>query len=146
MIAEKEDIKVAAENRLFPIFLKLEELSLLIIGGGNVAFEKLNAVLNNSPQTKIKLVGIEINNAIKTLAERTNNLELSERAYTTRDIEQADIVIAAVNDFLTSEQIKNESKEIGKLVNVADKPGLCDFYLGSIVKKGSVKIDRKSVV
>lgn len=140
MIAEKEDIKVAAENRLFPIFLKLEELSLLIIGGGNVAFEKLNAVLNNSPQTKIKLVGIEINNAIKTLAERTNNLELSERAYTTRDIEQADIVIAAVNDFLTSEQIKNESKEIGKLVNVADKPGLCDFYLGSIVKKGSVKI------
>ena len=65
MIAEKEDIKVAAENRLFPIFLKLEELSLLIIGGGNVAFEKLNAVLNNSPQTKIKLVGIEINNAIK---------------------------------------------------------------------------------
>ena len=28
----------------------------------------------------------------------------------------------------------------GKLVNVADKPELCDFYLGSIVKKGSVKI------
>jgi len=140
VIAEKEDIKVAAENRLFPIFLKLEELSLLIIGGGNVAFEKLNAVLNNSPQTKIKLVGIEINNAIKTLAERTNNLELFERAYTTRDIEEADLVIAAVNDFLTSEQIKNDTKEIGKLVNVADKPGLCDFYLGSIVKKGSVKI------
>ena len=140
MIAEKEDIKVIADNRLFPIFLKLEELSLLIIGGGNVAFEKLNAVLNNSPQTKIKLVGIEINNGIKNLAERTHNLELFERAYTTQDIEEADLVIAAVNDFLTSEQIKNDTKEIGKLVNVADKPGLCDFYLGSIVKKGSVKI------
>ncbi|MEO8720953.1 MAG: TSUP family transporter, partial [Ginsengibacter sp.] len=31
-------------------------------------------------------------------------------------------------------------KEKSKLVNVADRPGLCDFYLGSIVKKGSVKI------
>jgi len=140
VIAEKEDIKVTADNRLFPIFLKLEELSLLIIGGGNVAFEKLNAVLNNSPQTKIKLVGIEINNGIKNLAERTHNLELFERAYTTQDIEEADIVIAAVNDYFTSEQIKTDTKEKGKLVNVADKPGLCDFYLGSIVKKGSVKI------
>src|SRR6185437_12401666 len=136
----KEDIKMTADNRLFPIFLKLEELSLLIIGGGNVAFEKLNAVLNNSPQTKIKLVGIEINNGIKNLAERTHNLELFERAYTTQDIEEADIVIAAVNDYFTSEQIKTDTKEKGKLVNVADKPGLCDFYLGSIVKKGSVKI------
>ncbi|MEO8819503.1 MAG: TSUP family transporter [Ginsengibacter sp.] len=127
-------------NNLFPVFLKLENLSLLIIGGGNVAFEKLNAVLNNSPRTKIKLVGIEINNAIRNISEQFENLELLERAYTTADIEEADIVIAAVNDFTTSEQIKNDSKEKGKLVNVADKPGLCDFYLGSIVKKGSVKI------
>jgi len=140
VIAEKEDIKVAADNRLFPIFLKLEELSLLIIGGGNVAFEKLNAVLNNSPKTKIKLVGIEIIDPIKNISEQFENLELLERAYTPVDIEEADIVIAAVNDYFTSEQIKINTKEKGKLVNVADKPGLCDFYLGSIVKKGSVKI------
>ncbi len=127
-------------NNLFPVFLKLEELSLLIIGGGNVALEKLNAVLNNSPQTKIKLVGIEINNAIKAIAEENNNLQLFERAYTSDDIEEADIIISAVNDLFTSEQIKKDTKEKGKLVNVADKPGLCDFYLGSIVKKGSVKI------
>ena len=127
-------------NNLFPVFLKLEELSLLIIGGGNVALEKLNAVLNNSPETKIKLVGIEISDAIKKIAEEKNNIQLFERTYTPDDIEESDIVIAAVNDLLTSEQIKNDTKEKGKLVNVADKPGLCDFYLGSIVKKGSVKI------
>ena len=28
----------------------------------------------------------------------------------------------------------------GLLVNVADKPSLCDFYLGSVVKKGDLKI------
>ncbi|MDP4284400.1 MAG: TSUP family transporter [Bacteroidota bacterium] len=132
--------EISGGNNLFPVFLKLEELSLLIIGGGNVAFEKLNAVLNNSPQTKIKLVGIEISNAIKDIAEEKDTIELLERAYTVKDIEEADIVIAAVNDLTISEQIKNDTKEKGKLVNVADKPGLCDFYLGSIVKKGNIKI------
>ena len=127
-------------NHLFPVFLKLEELSLLIIGGGNVAFEKLNSVLNNSPQTKIKLVGIEISDAIRELAEEKQTIELHERAYSIEDIEEADLIISAVNNFETSAQIKEDTKSNGKLVNVADKPGLCDFYLGSIVKKGSVKI------
>ena len=32
-------------NNLFPVFLKLEELDTLIVGGGNVGLEKLNALL-----------------------------------------------------------------------------------------------------
>jgi siroheme synthase-like protein len=127
-------------NHLFPVFLKLEELSLLIIGGGNVAFEKLNSVLNNSPQTKIKLVATEISGAIRAIAEEKKTIELHERPYSIEDIEEADLIISAVNNFETSAQIKEDTKSNGKLVNVADKPGLCDFYLGSIVKKGSVKI------
>jgi siroheme synthase-like protein len=127
-------------NHLFPVFLKLEELSLLIIGGGNVAFEKLNSVLNNSPQTKIKLVAIEISEAIRQIAEEKETIELHERAYSIEDIEKADLIIAAVNSFETSAQIKEDAQSKGKLANVADKPSLCDFYLGSIVQKGSVKI------
>ena len=41
---------------------------------------------------------------------------------------------------LISEQIRNDAKQRGKLVNAADKPDLCDFYLGSVVKKGNLKI------
>lgn len=37
-------------NSLYPIFVKLETLSLLIIGGGKVALEKLDSVLNNAPK------------------------------------------------------------------------------------------------
>lgn len=131
---------VINDNSLFPVFLKLEDLSLLIIGGGNVALEKLNAVLKNSPQTKIKLVSVEFSDAIKKLAEEKDTIKLIERPYTICDIEEADLIIAAVNNLQTSAQIKLDADEKGKLVNVADKPGLCDFYLGSIVQKGSVKI------
>jgi siroheme synthase-like protein len=140
VIAEKEYIKDVAENKLFPVFLKLENLSLLIIGGGNVALEKLNSVLNNSPQTNIRLVAIEISNAIREIAAEKSNIELIERAYVLEDFDDADVVIAAVNDLEVSRQIKSDAQLKGKLANVADKPELCDFYLGSIVKKGSVKI------
>jgi hypothetical protein len=131
---------VINDNNLFPVFLKLQDLSLLIIGGGNVALEKLTSVLNNSPQTKIKLVSIQLCEAIKKIAEQKETIKLIERPYTICDIEEADLIIAAVNNLQTSAQIKSDADEKGKLVNVADKPELCDFYLGSIVQKGSVKI------
>jgi siroheme synthase (precorrin-2 oxidase/ferrochelatase) len=37
------------KNNLFPVFLKLEELRLLIVGAGEIGYEKLNTVLSNSP-------------------------------------------------------------------------------------------------
>ena len=49
-------------------------------------------------------------------------------------------MIAAVNDITISEQIRDDAHRAGKLVNVADKPELCDFYLSSVVKKGDLKI------
>ena len=96
-------------NHLFPVFLKLETLSLLIIGGGNVALEKLNAVLKNSPKTKIKLVAIEISKAIRDISEEKETIELCERPYLIEDIEEADLIIAAVNSFETSAQIKENA-------------------------------------
>lgn len=126
-------------NNLFPVFLKLESLRVLIIGGGNVAFEKLNAVIHNSPATKIKLIGIQILDKIKELSEE-NNFQFEERAFVEDDLDEADIVILAVNDKETSKAIRKSCKEKGKLVNVADQPELCDFYLGSIVTKGNLKI------
>jgi len=133
-------LETASENNLFPIFLKLENLSLLIIGGGNVALEKLNAVLNNSPHTRIKLVATHISDSIKEISIRKDTIELIERPYTIADMEHADIVISAVDDINVSRQIREDAIQKGKLINAADKPELCDFYLGSIVKKGNLKI------
>ncbi len=132
--------ETSADNNLFPVFIKLEQLRLLIIGGGNVGLEKLNAVLQNSPATKIRLVAKTINASIKDLSRNHPGIELVERPYTSDDLDQADIVIVAINDKATSRVIGVEAKARGKLINVADTPDLCDFYLGSIVKKGNLKI------
>ncbi len=127
-------------NTLFPIFLKLEQMRLLIVGGGFVGLEKLNAVTTNSPNTKIKLVAISISDEIKKLASEISTIELYERPIEVNDLNEADIIIVAVNDKLVSKWIRSEAKALGKLVNVADTPELCDFYLSSVVKKGNLKI------
>ena len=142
-LMEERSIDIAATsagNHLFPVFVKLEQLRLLIVGGGHVGLEKLQTVLQNSPATAVTLVAPEIQPAIRELAERHATIRLIERGYDPGDLEYADIVIVAVNDRTVSETVAREAKEKGLLVNVADTPDLCDFYLSSVVRKGNLKI------
>lgn len=127
-------------NNLFPIFLKLENLRLVMIGGGLIGLEKLEAVLANSPKTYIELVAIVVSDEIKTIAQNHPNIRLIEKPYEASDLDNADVVIAAVNDKDLATIISADAKQKGILINAADKPELCDFYLGSIVKKGNLKI------
>lgn len=127
------------KNNLFPVFLKLEQLSVLIIGGGSVAHEKLRAILGNSPGAQIRLIAKSINADIHELAS-VHNINLQQKPYEASDLDVADLVIVAVNDLLVCETIKRDAAARKILVNVADTPSLCDFYLGSVVSKGSLKI------
>ena len=127
-------------NTLYPIFLKLEEMRLLIVGGGNVAMEKLNSVLKNSPQTEIEIVAPFVSEDIKKISRERSNVHFSERRIGPFDLDLAQIIIVAVDDKSVSEWVHLQAKAKGKLINVADTPGLCDFYLGSIVNKGHLKI------
>lgn len=127
-------------NELFPVFLKLSQLRLLIIGGGYVGLEKLQAVISNSPSAIITLVATEISTEIKELSKKFDHIKLIERAYEVSDFDNIDIAIIAINDAVISSQIAVDAKKKGILTNVADKPSLCDFYLGSVVQKGNLKI------
>lgn len=128
------------QNNLFPVFLKLEKLNLLVVGGGAIALEKLTAIRDNSPSTTIKLIAITISEEIKILANDLPNIQLIEKEYDESDFDNVQIAIAAVGDITLSERIKKDAIKKGVLLNAADKPILCDFYLGSIVQKGDLKI------
>ena len=94
-----------AGNDLFPVFLKLEQLRLLIVGGGKVCLEKLHPVIHNSPPTRLLLLASEISPAIKELAQQYQGIRLEERPYQTADLDECDIAIVAVNDKALSESI-----------------------------------------
>lgn len=127
-------------NTLFPVFLKLEQLRVLLIGGGNVALEKLQAIVNNAPATRLCIVTKEMNPDFARFVKQFNHADVHITEYDPAFLDCCDIVIAAVNDLELSKKIQADAKQRQKLINVADKPQLCDFYLGSIVTKGNLKL------
>lgn len=127
-------------NTLFPVFLKTNRLSVLLIGGGFVACEKAQALLRNSPQCHLTIVAIQILDELRAYSAQFPNVTLVERAVEASDLDDVQLVIAAVNCRATGLQIRQWAQQRGILVNVADTPDLCDFYLGSIVQKGNLKI------
>jgi siroheme synthase-like protein len=127
-------------NTLFPIFVKLDQIQILLVGGGNVGLEKLSAMLRNSPEANITLVADRILPEVFSLAENHPNVLIYERKFHLADLEGKNLVILATDNYTLHEKIKAETSIRGILTNVADTPNLCDFYLGSVVQKGDLKI------
>jgi precorrin-2 dehydrogenase / sirohydrochlorin ferrochelatase len=127
-------------NQLFPIFLRLDQLQMLIVGGGNVALEKISFLFKNSENARVCLVALEIKEEIRKIAGKYPNLKLVQKAYEASDLEGMDLVIAATSLKELNEQIRQDAKRKKILINVADTPDSCDFYLGSVIKKGDLKI------
>ncbi|QKG51252.1 bifunctional precorrin-2 dehydrogenase/sirohydrochlorin ferrochelatase [Hymenobacter sp. BRD67] len=128
------------QNPLFPVFLKLQTLRVLLVGGGNVGLEKLTAILRSSPETAVTVVSISFLPELRALAARHPRIQLIERGWLETDLEAADIVFAATDDPALHRRIKGAARQRRLLVNVADTPDLCDFYLSSVVQKGQLKI------
>ncbi len=127
-------------NQLFPVFLKLNDLHTVLIGGGNVGLEKLTAVLNNSNSARVTVISREFLPEVHMLVSQYPGIRIIQKSFTDDDLNDADIVIAATNDSELNNYIRNAAHDRKLLINVADKPALCDFYLGSIVQKGDLKL------
>ena len=127
-------------NQLFPVFIKLNTIHTLLIGAGPVGLEKLSAILTNSPEARVTVIALDILPELQELAKGYEKVKLIQRAFSPADMDDADLVVAATNNDALNQQIRVEADQRNLLVNFADKPELCNFYLGSIVKKGDLKI------
>jgi hypothetical protein len=128
------------KNKLYPIFLKLEKLELLLVGAGNVGLEKLESLLGNSPEAKITVVAPQVKEEVKQLLLKHPSCSIVQRSFEETDLQHKDLVVLATDNPVLHKRIKKLAEQKGILVNVADTPDLCDFYLGSIVQKGNLKI------
>lgn len=126
-------------NNLYPIFLKASQLKILIVGGGYVALEKLGFLLKSSPDAKVSLVAPFFRPETIEFAN-LHHIKLIKTEYHSRFLESQHLVIATTDDEVVNVQIYNDCKSRNILVNVADHPRFCDFYMGGIVTKGHVKL------
>jgi precorrin-2 dehydrogenase/sirohydrochlorin ferrochelatase len=126
-------------NTLYPIFLKSSNLNFLIIGGGNVALEKLTFLLKSSPNANVQMVSPMFRKETIVLAKKFD-IEMAIDIYNSDYLEGKHIVIATTDNIEVNEKTYHDCRARHILVNVADNPPYCDFYMGGIVTKGNVKI------
>ncbi len=126
-------------NNLYPIFLKTKNLQILIIGGGFVAEEKLSFLLKSSPDANVTMVSPMFREGTKALTKK-GNVYLINKKYKRSFLKGKHIVIATTNISKVNETVYKHCRKLSILVNVADNPPFCDFYMGGIVTKGNVKV------
>ncbi len=121
----------------FPAFLKFDDKKILIVGGGNVALEKLEHLLDFTHN--ITLIASNFNEASMLLIQQYN-LTFYVKNYEKGDIKGFDIVIAAIDNFQLQEEIYLETRNYPCLCNCVDLQKYCDFIFPSYVKKGDLTI------
>ena len=127
------------KNELYPIFLKLHQLNVLIVGGGNVGLEKLTFLLKSSPNANVEIVATRFLPEIEALAEK-HSLTLTTSKFKKKMLKKRHFVIACTDDLAVNKRVYDLCRKRYLICNIADTPELCDFYLGGIVTKGHVKI------
>ena len=126
-------------NNLYPIFLKTKQLNVLVVGGGFVALEKLTFLLKSSPDANVEMVAPFYRP--ETLEFILNKkIKVVDDIYRKKYLKDKHIVIATTDDVPVNEKVYHDCRAKNILVNVADNPPFCDFYMGGIVTKGNVKI------
>jgi len=121
----------------FPAFIKLDNQKILIVGGGNIAYEKLDHLLDFT-----KDITIISQDYSDTMLQRVKqeSLAYKQRAYLSGDIEGYRVVIVAVDDIPLQAEIFNESKSYNCLCNSVDSVDYCDFIFPSYIKKDDLTI------
>jgi uncharacterized protein len=137
---DRSDTERELKNQLYPIFLKLDQLNILLVGAGNVGLEKLHSLLSNSPGARVTIVAPEVKEEVRRLVFKHPSCQVIQRPFEERDMNDKELLILATDDKKLHEYIRELAIEKKILINVADTPDLCDFYLGSIVQKGNLKI------
>jgi len=121
----------------FPAFIKLDKENILIIGGGKIATNKLEQLLNFSKN--ISIVSPVITNEMNILINKYN-LTYTKRFYQKSDLSNMYMVVVAIDDISLQKEIYLQSKEYNCLCNCVDSSKYCDFIFPSFIKKENLTI------
>jgi len=121
----------------FPAFIKMDNKKILIVGGGNIALEKLLHLLDFTHD--IDLIANEFCDDIFKIIQK-EGLQSQTRGYKKGDIANYGIVIVAVDDIPLQSEIFNECKSYNCLCNSVDSTEYCDFIFPSYIKKDDLTI------
>lgn len=122
---------------LYPIFLKLEGRKVLIVGGGSVAEQKIEAVLRSA--TDVTVIAPQVAGRIRTWVGE-GRLRHVAGEYREGMAQGYFLVIAATDSEKVNRAVYEEARRSGALANAVDDPDYCNFYAPAVVSRGDFQI------
>ncbi len=122
------------ENYYYPLFVDLRGKSVVVVGGGLVAYRKIETLV--AAGANVTVIAPEIIDDISSMT----GIEIFQRDYESGDLNEAALVIAATDDEVTNTAVSQDALAMRIFCNVVDKPPLCSFIVPSIIEKGPIKI------
>lgn len=122
---------------MYPVFLKISGKPCVVVGGGTIAFRKVNELLSEG--ATVTVVAEKSIAEIEDMSEK-GLLTLRTKRFESSDIDNAYLVFAATDDKEVNAQVTAAAIQNKALINAVDTPELCDFYSGSVVNRGPLKI------
>jgi precorrin-2 dehydrogenase/sirohydrochlorin ferrochelatase len=133
-----EPLRMGSTNwKYFPLFISLDALQCLIVGGGSVALRKVLALLDSN--ANIDLVSPSVLPELETLGKK-GLINIKKRRFRDEDLEGVNLVIVSTNDTETNECISDEAKRRKIICNVVDRPELCSAIFPSILSRGRLQL------
>ena len=121
----------------YPIFVEMRRRRVLLVGGGNVAHEKLGRLVD--AEAVVTIVAPELIADVRAFVEASDAAWL-ERPYEPGDVDGYDLVMVATDDGAVNAQVAAEARTRGIWVNAADDLANCDFILPSLAKRGRIAL------
>ncbi|KIQ04964.1 MULTISPECIES: siroheme synthase CysG [Pseudomonas] len=115
-----------------PLFHKLQDRRVLVIGGGEIALRKARLLADAG--ACLRVVSPEVGSELRELVEQGTG-ELRLRNYQPDDLSSVSLVIAATDDEALNAQVSQQAQAIGLPVNVVDAPAQCSVIFPAIVDR-----------
>ena len=122
---------------MYPIMLDMRGRRCLLVGAGQIAYRKLQRLLSEG--AVVTVVAPTVIEPIAQLADE-GKLRLFRRRFVSSDMNDCQIGLTATGDPAVDQDVANAARAGGVLLNVADVPALCDFYLPAVVERGDLQL------
>ena len=122
---------------LFPMFMKLEGRSCLVVGAGAVGEPKIGSLLASG--AAVRVIALRATAAVAEWA-KTGAIAWEARPFNTADLDRVFLVIAATNSRDLNATIFHKARQQNILCNVVDDPEYCDFYYPAVVRRGELQL------
>lgn len=119
-----------------PLFFKLENRSVLVVGGGEVAHRKAELLLKAG--ANVSVMSPEFDERFFT--QNQPNLTLIKQNYDKQFLAKQTLVISATDDESVNQQVFQDCQSLNIPVNIVDNPPLCTFIFPAIVDRDPITI------